>query len=165
MSEKKSKHVLAFEENHLKPGEEIKFTAKGYIGKMMGSGDDAQHNGELIVTDKRVSFYKKGMFGSEVLESISLDKVSSVDRRSTMGFHALVIHTSNNAIEFKTGDKNIAQAVTDYFDNFQPQKLEPTKPAELSPIEKIKQLAELRDAGLISEDEFNEKKAKLLAAV
>lgn len=48
------KHVRAFRETKIEDGEQVVASATGYIGKMMGKGKDAQHNGALIVTGYRV---------------------------------------------------------------------------------------------------------------
>ena len=58
---KESKHVAAFRARQLKHGEQAVAWVEGYIGEMMGSGKDAQHNGALVVTDQRVAFYRKGV--------------------------------------------------------------------------------------------------------
>ena len=43
------------------------------------------------------------------------------------------------------------------------QAAEPAAAPTASPLEQIKQLAELRDAGVISDEEFEAKKAELMA--
>lgn len=53
---KENKHVEKFKSSHLNSGESVIAWAEGYIGKMMGSGKDTQHNGALIVTETRVAF-------------------------------------------------------------------------------------------------------------
>ena len=39
-----AKHTQHFRKRHLEPNEEILASAPGYIGKMMGRGDDSQHS-------------------------------------------------------------------------------------------------------------------------
>lgn len=45
---KESKHVRVFKQQHLRDGEQIKAFADGYIGKLMGKGDDQQFNGAAL---------------------------------------------------------------------------------------------------------------------
>ena len=82
-------HTDKFIKRHLKPNESVIVSAFGYVGKMMGSGDDTQRNGDLIVTNQRVVFYRKGWLG-ETFESIPINKITSAERRSTLGFKTLV---------------------------------------------------------------------------
>jgi len=158
-------HTRHFRERHLETGEEIKAAAPGYIGKMMGSGDDRQHNGELIVTNKRVIFYRKGFFG-EVLETMPFDKITSVEQKSLMGHRTLRLHTSNDDLEFKSfkGEEyqEVAAAIQHGRATFEKQTSTAVKE---SPLETLKKLAELRAAGVVSEAEFEAKKRQLLDQV
>lgn len=105
-----SKHVVKFREAHLQPSEEIVAWGEGYIGEMMGSGDKTQHNGVLIITNERVVFYRKGIFG-EVLQTIPLNKITSIKRTSTMFHRRVCINASQDKLDFKTFDKKKEQEV------------------------------------------------------
>lgn len=107
----KSKHIRFFRSAYLESDETILATAPGWIGKMMGSGDDTQHNGELIVTTRQVVFYRKGLMG-EVFETIPIKGISSIHRKSFVGCHTITLHTSHKALEFKSFDGNALLAVT-----------------------------------------------------
>lgn len=107
-----SKHVEAFKQRHIKPNEQITAFAEGYKGKVMGSGKDAQHNGALIVTDNRVVFYRKGFFG-EVLETIPIKSITSIERLSMFGHRTVRLHTSHDELEFKTFDQASESQVID----------------------------------------------------
>ena len=97
----KNKHAKAFETNKLKKGEKVLDCIEGYIGDMMGKGKDTQHNGSLILTNDRVSFYRKGFFG-EVIRNIPLRKISSVDYDSTLGHKTIELHATYDSIRFKS---------------------------------------------------------------
>ena len=107
---KESKHVNAFKNRHARGNEQVRAWAVGYVGEMMGSGKNAQHNGALIVTDQRVAFYRKGFFG-EILETVPLKNLTSVERRSMLGHCVIRLHTSHDALEFKTFDKEAERAI------------------------------------------------------
>ena len=109
---KESKHVAAFRTKHAKANEQIKAWAEGYIGKMMGKGNDTQHNGVLIVTGERVIFYRKGFFG-EVIETIPLKNITSMERKSLLGHRTIRIHTSHDALEFKLFDQSAERLIVD----------------------------------------------------
>ncbi|PKF51125.1 SHOCT domain-containing protein [Enterovibrio nigricans] len=165
---KESKHVVKFKDRHLQSGESVLVWAEGYIGEMMGKGKDTQHNGVLMVTGSRVVFYRKGLLG-EVLETIPLKAITSVERKSTLGHRVLRFHTSHDDLTFKTfADKELEQRISDAVDSGRYQtehaKIEPQQ-SEPDAVEKLKKLAELKEAGVITESEFNEKKEKLLAEI
>jgi hypothetical protein len=157
-----SKHVTAFRKHHLKSDEEIITWGEGYIGNMMGKGNDTQQNGVLIVSNERVIFYRKGLLG-EVLETIPLKSITSIERKSIIGHRTIKIHTSHDALEFKLFDKKVEQSISDaieanrHTDNNTHQALDP--------METLKKLAELRKIGVITEDEFLQKKQKLLSSL
>lgn len=158
-----SKHISNFEKKHLKPDEKIVATGEGYIGEMMGSGSKTQHNGSLIVTNERVVFHRKGFFG-QVIETIPLKSITSLERRSFLGHRAIKIHTSHDALEFKTFKKEAEIQLVAAIEAGRSTK-EPPKvpPASSSPLDILSKLAELRDAGVLSEEEFAQKKMEILS--
>ena len=160
---KESKHVRAFSQNHLKPGESIVCSANGYIGEMMGSGDKTQRNGVLLVTCERVAFYRKGLLG-EVLETIPLKNITSIERKSLLGHRTINMHTSHDSLEFKMSDKEAEQRLVDAIEAGRATGAAPAQ-ATGDHLETLKKLAELKDAGVISEEEFETKKADLLSKV
>jgi len=102
---KENKHLAAFRERHLKGSESVVASAEGYIGEAMGQKDNAQHNGALVVTNERAAFYRKGFLG-EVLETMELKKITSIERKSMLGHRSIRLHTSHDELEFKTFDKD-----------------------------------------------------------
>ena len=130
---------------------------------MMGKGNDTQHNGALIATNQRVVFYRRGLFG-EVLETIPYNVITSVEQKSFMGHRTLRLHTSHDDLEFKCLEKKAYSALVTAIDSGRKQSdvLPEVPPSRESPAEMIRMLAELRDTGVLSELEFETKKAKLL---
>lgn len=158
---KESKHVLAFRERHLKQGENIVAWGEGYIGEMMGKGDDAQKNGALLISGERVAFYRKGLLG-EVIETIPLKTITSIERKSLLGHRTIRIHTSHDALEFKTFDKATEQKLVQAIEAGR-SSVAANPPQATNSLEMLHKLAELRAAGVITEDEFQSKKAVFLA--
>jgi hypothetical protein len=158
-----NKHILAFKESNLKAGESIQFFLEGWIGEMMGKGDKKQHNGMFVLTDKRVCFYRKGVFG-EVFETIPLPKITSVETLSLMGYRVLRLHTSHDELAFKTfEEKTLFDQVYARLEELRHEDTASPVPASESPVDQIRKLAELRDSGILTEDEFTAKKADLLS--
>ena len=157
-----------FCENHLQKDEAVETWGTGYIGEMMGTGDSRQYNGCLIVTDKRVVFYSKGWL-SEAFEEIAHSKISSIESKSIMGHTTLSIHTSGNTLKFKSLVPEEAKWLQDKVNEFKGGNsasvtVNSTPQAE-DPFKKLEKLADLKAKGIISEDEFQTKKAELLKQV
>lgn len=103
-----SKHLKNFRERHLQEGEEIQAAADGYVGELLKLGSNKA--GALIVTNRRVAFYGKYLFG-EHIETINRDKVSGVSASSTFGMRTVKVVGSGVSVEFKTGDAAGAEAI------------------------------------------------------
>ena len=73
-----SKILEKFKANKLYEGEMVILAASGYIGKVMGSGKNTQHNGNLILTDQRLVFYSKLLL-KEVYKSMPIKQISSIN--------------------------------------------------------------------------------------
>lgn len=160
-----NKHITMFRSTKLKIGEQLLAHLEGWIGEMMGKGDKTQRNGQFILTNERVCFYRRGMLG-EVFETIPLNKVTSVETLSRMGYRVLRIHTSHDELAFKTFEaKELFEQVYEKIEQHRHQPSASAAPAttQQDPMEQLKKLGELRDAGLLTDDEFASKKAELLA--
>lgn len=158
-----SKHLRKFRERHMLPGETIVEWGDGYIGSMMGKDADTQKNGSLIVSSERVIFYRRGLLG-EVLETIPLKSITSIERRSTLGHRTVRIHTSHDKLEFKLFDKEIEQSLVRAIDDGRSlASTDTSNTAATSDISALEALARLRDAGVLTEQEFQEKKKEILS--
>ncbi len=166
MEGKDNKHINTFRQSKVKPGESVEAHLEGWIGEMMGSGDKTQHNGQFILTNERVCFYRKGLLG-EVFETIPLSKITSVETLSLMGYRVVRLHTSHDELAFKTFEaKSLFDAANERLEELRrrPASEPGTSAAAAESIpSKLKELAELRDAGIVSEHEFATKKAELLS--
>ncbi len=170
---KEPKHIVKFKELHLKQSEKVIAWSEGYIGNAMGKGSDTQHNGVLLVTPERVVFYRKGIMG-EVIESIPLKNINSLERKSALMKHTIFIYSSGNEIEFKSFNKEDNEKLVSEIEKAQENSgSSPTKPiASTEPeepkedvYEQLKKLGELKELGILNEQEFTEKKAILMSRI
>ncbi len=167
MKGKETGHLKAFISGKLKADEKVAGHLDGWIGDMMGKGAKKQHNGQFVLTNERVCFYRKGIFG-EVLETIPLTKITSVETLSMMGYRVLRLHTSHDELAFKTFEnKEFFDGVYEAIENLRhfPTEKELQKPQSVTNEipDQIRKLAELRDSGVLTEAEFDAKKAELLS--
>jgi len=166
---------------HLDAGESIEATAAGsYETKIMGS--DSVRSGVLLATDRRVIFFAKKLGGYE-LESFPYGNISSFEQGKSMMGHSITFYASNNRVHVKwinsvrdvaalTSVVKAAMSAKHTSSGTQPAAT-PFASAGSSAqgvgsadvIALLKQLGELRDAGVVTADEFERKKAELLARI
>lgn len=119
---------------------------------------------QIYVTDKRIIAHKiEGIFKNEKVE-IPLSSISSINT-TVKGLGASIeIVASNNKASVEKLHIHIAQELKILIDSLlhsTPTQTDSTEtPADVA--DQIKKLADLRDAGILTEDEFNAKKKQLL---
>ncbi len=142
--------------------EEVLNLARGqYDGKL----------GLVVVTDRRIVFTEQGMMRSR-LEDFPYEKISSVQTGTSVMSGKLTIFASGNKAEIKdVMPKDRVNEIGDYVRTrigsgpsapAVETSAPPSAPAGASPMEQLKQLGELRDAGVVTPEEFEAKKAELL---
>jgi hypothetical protein len=160
-----AKHAEHFKASRLKEGEEFVTSIEGYIGKMFGKGKDIQHNGELILTNTRVAFMAKTWLKEE-FRVIPLERISSVDFSSGLMAKSITFVSNNDFIEFTTAVKvetlnDFHAKVEDLRDKITPANNQSQQTVDIPA--QIKKLAELKDSGIITNEEFEQKKSELLS--
>jgi hypothetical protein len=166
MSKQDKKHIGTFRQDKLMPDETLEAQLDGWLDKPTGQGGVIKHNGQFVLTNKRACFYSKAPF-EEIFETIPLSKITSVETSSLMGYRVLRLHTAHDDLEFKTlAPKPLFDKLLAHLERLRHEpaggSVAPTVSAE-SITDQIKKLGELRDAGFLTNDEFNAKKAELLA--
>jgi hypothetical protein len=161
-----NEHIRTFRQDKLMPEETLEADLKGWLDKKPGQGGLIQHKGQFVLTNKRACFYSMAPF-EEIFETIPLSKITSVETSSLMGYRVLRVHTAHDDLEFKTLEaKALFDNVVAHLERLRNEptggSVAPTTSID-SVTDQIKKLGELRDAGLLTNDEFNTKKAELLA--
>lgn len=165
-----SKHLLHFVQTKMQQDESPLVSMEGWIGEMMGKGKDQQHNGSFILTRKRAVFCRKGMMG-DVFQAMPLDKISSVETMTRMGQRILTLHTSHDELRFKTFEP--AEKFEEAYNHIETLRHHLARPAPAiaaapvadTALEKLAKLGALRDAGVVTPEEFEAKKRELLAQI
>jgi hypothetical protein len=137
----------------------------------MTKGTYGTGTGLLVLTDRRLLFLKEGM--TKKTEDFPLDKVSSVQWSSGFTLGTITIFASGNKADIKNVNKDDGKEVTDHVRH----RLSAPKPSAASASgdqepatagamdipDQIRKLGELRDSGVLTQEEFDTKKAELLA--
>lgn len=157
--------LLAAAKPHLDPGEEVFATVLGaYETKVMGN--DTVKNGVFIATDRKVFFFAKRMFGFDS-EVFPYSSVSSIEMNKNLMGHEIAFYASGNKVKMKwinVGD--VARFVETVKGRIgkKPASNEPSSgDANGDVVTRLERLAALREKGVLTEDEFQSQKSKLLA--
>lgn len=110
----------------------------------------------MVITDKRV--YGKATFGHQV--DLPLDMISAA---STGLFKSVGVSTASGRISFwlLENKDELYSAITNLL--LERQKGETTTTNKSDSVDEIKKFKELLDNGIITQEEFNEKKKQLLS--
>ncbi|SNR34537.1 PH domain-containing protein [Halorubrum vacuolatum] len=156
-------------DEYLDPGEKVHFLA-------VSAGEGFEIDGESIgdvsaqrtaVTDKRIVIKKKrGLFGLES-QSIWYDNISSVDLSSGLVNKRLRVETSSKV--YGIGIGGLADDAAENMSNFIRTKVSQANQSGSNsggtsddPLDKLERLRDLKDEGVITEQELEEKKSDIL---
>ena len=148
---------------HLDTGEEIIAVVQGQFQAEM-FGRETLRTGILITTDRRVVLYCKKVSGYE-MGVFLYSNISSIELGKDWMGHRDAFFVSNNKMGMKwikTGD---VQKFIEYVKSRIEKKGQETTPPEsiVDISDQIKKLAELKDQGILTKEEFELKKTELLA--
>ena len=163
----KYKNMASYKKNleevkkHLEEGESVKFFVSGnYECKRFGG--DSLRSGILAATEKRMVFFAKKFTGYD-MESYLFENISSFEKSKGFLGHSISFFASGNNIKMK----HIQQGEIEEFFNYVSLMINKGKSDKKNTVEEdiptqIKKYAELKEQGIITEKEFEEKKKKLL---
>jgi hypothetical protein len=129
------------------------------------------HPQKLIITNRRILIYKPGFIGSET-EEYPFESIDKIDHKKGFMRSEIEIHTHGKKIELDNiSNDEAVKAISIIRQNMQAHKtaqktvvLQAPQPSvQEDPVAKLKQLKEMLDAGLVSQDEYDKTKAAVLA--
>lgn len=148
------------------PGEEALATVAGQYEKLKPNGQKEHiRSCVLVATDRRVLFYAKKITGHDV-ESFPYSLISSiVEGKNLMGRNVQVI-APGHLVEVKwiKSPADLTAFVSTARERMGQPATQTLTPAR-DPLDQIRQLGELRDAGVITSEEFETKKTELLSQI
>ncbi len=120
----------------------------------------------ICVTDRRLLFVDKGMLVGMKSTEIPLASIGSVNYETKMMGGNITVSAAGGEKHIgkmrKQDVKDIAALISDAVAKSQNTTSAGTTVQEVSKMDELKKLAELKDAGVLSEEEFNAQKEKLL---
>jgi hypothetical protein len=121
--------------------------------------------GTIVITNQRVFLYSKVLF-SVTIESFNMTDLNSIESTSNgLSGSKLKLHTNTKTMEVLISYKSsIATKIIQLLDTTmnEAKNKNQSSIAPTDNIDQIKKLAELKDLGIISQEEFEKKKQDLL---
>lgn len=126
-------------------------------------GRDSVRNGVFLATDRRLVFFAKKMLGFE-LEVFPYTNISSVEMSKGFMGYAVSFFASGNKGKMKWIMEGNVKQFMQYVKD-QMGKRETRAPTNAQPdiADQLAKLGQLRDAGVLTDSEFEQKKKELLA--
>ena len=155
-------------QTHLEPGETTLATVSGQYEKVKPNGEKEHiRSCVLLATDRRVVFYAKKVTGHD-FETLAYSLVTSIVQGKNLLGNNVTVIAAGVRVEVKwiKDGKALGQFVeivrSHMAANHGAASPSLTTPAADDPIEQLRKLGELRDAGVITPEEFATKKGALM---
>jgi hypothetical protein len=155
---------LAKAREHLHPDENIVQWSNGLCESKM-LGQDTKRNGIVVATNKRVFIFVNKMFGYD-LEEFPFATMSSIEYGKGMIGHKVKFVASGNSMQISMMSLGDPIALVDYVRKQIGVKQESPSPQAVSEpdlLTKLERLADLHTKGMLTAEEFQQAKARLLS--
>ena len=123
-------------------------------------------SGLLVATDRRVIFLKKAGFGSVSAVDFAYDKISTLESKEGVVFGEIILNLSGQEVKIEFVPVKELRPFADLVRNkvlaAHGGDLEPHPVALSSVADELAKFANLREQGVISDEEFNAQKSRLL---
>lgn len=161
-----NKNIEKFEKVLNSDEEVLYLSPTNIIVSSVNTGKKETLPGVCALTNQRLVFQYKILFNTRI-ESVGLDKIDSVDSSSTglKGGHVR-IHTITKTYDILVSYKDkIVQEIQNIFENtiYRYKKYDDNSSTNI--VETIKKLSELKESGVLSEKEFEQKKKELISKI
>jgi Bacterial PH domain/Short C-terminal domain len=137
----------------------------------LGRGQYKKNEGLVVLTNERIFFFAGGP-GSETVEDFPLAVIDSLSTSKDMTGETFKIYSSGNSAEISSMMQGQVDAIVRAFNSAKqasaPQAapvVPVAAPAADDPFMQIARLGELRDKGLLSDAEFDAKKAEIIGRI
>ena len=163
-----TKKELGILHNYLSEGEVVFALASGILSQTVTSNtlDFGTNTWLAVLTDRRVIFLDHAMLSESVdTQSIRHDKIQAVSASQGWMFGSITIDIGSRSILVDNCDKTHVRIFAELANNwleYRENQNDRSQPSTSDPIAALSQLAELRSAGVLNDDEFAAAKAKII---
>lgn len=135
----------------------------------LGQGRIGDKQGIVVLTTERLFFFERSMLGSESTQEFALSVIQALNVSKKLGGERIEVAYSGTKAEITNMQHGQADSIVRAFHRLRRQDAvaatppSPTEVAAPDPIEQLKKLAQLRDQGILTPEEFEAKKTDLLS--
>lgn len=156
-------------DERLEPGEKVHYLSKGGNIKLNGELKDGVTSIRVAITDRRVLIKQAKMMATD-WASFAYRDISSVEENFGLVNKRLNLETSSKTygVAVMSMDKDVVKDAARFIREQMRQANEPAESVtsdnsnDEDPLDKLERLGELREKGVVTEAEFEEKKASLM---
>ena len=156
--------------NIMDDDEEIKALVGGSYRAEQDTARKSLHRGVAVATEKRIIFLDKGVFGSTEVSEMPYRSVEGLTHSTGMVFGGVQVTGLGRAgwriedVDPKDSAKLFADSVRAIVEEYHARANQsaPETAAPVSEADELAKWAELKERGLITEDEFESKKRQIL---
>ena len=152
-------------EKYLDPDEKLRAIIEGVV-------DGQTSLNRLAVTDTRIVFYPKGggllaSFSKTSAIVFDYDQIVTVQGKKGMVMGEIGVSTKDRIVRFRDMAKDDVDSISNLIQRLKSKAKTQgvASPARDSAFDQLKKLAELRQMGAITEEEFQEKRKRLLETI
>ncbi len=122
-----------------------------------------RHHIILVATDRRLIFVDKEFMYGLTVEDYSYTKISSIQYETEVMLASIDIQVSDDLVEIDGVGKYEAKLFCEKVRDFMSRPAEYIQhQSEPSTLDQLEQLGRLKESGILSEEEFNEQKKKMI---
>jgi hypothetical protein len=134
---------------------------------VMRLGQPTERRGTLFITDRRVGLFTKKLGGHDMLD-FSYGLLTSIEYKKGFSYGEITLLAAGDQTRFHMIPKdlveNLAKIIRERMvASTQPSQAAPQTGSGPSVADELLKLASLRDSGILTQDEFDAQKAKLIA--
>lgn len=127
-----------------------------------GRNKTTQHHIILVATDRRLIFVDKEFMYGLTVEDYSYTKISSIQYETAMMLASIDIQVSDDLVEIDGVGKYEAKLFCEKVRDFMSRPKENFHTPEPTVLDQLEQLGRLKESGILSEEEFNDQKKKMI---
>jgi Bacterial PH domain/Short C-terminal domain len=144
----------------------------GEVVEEMAGGLNGGNQGLLVATNRRALFISEGVI-KHSFEDFPYDRITSITSSRGMALAKITVMAAGASRVIEQMDPASAQRVADHIRAAVERAGRPVQQVQMPPVqvpaqapdgimEKLQKLGDLRDKGIVTQEEFDEKKAELL---
>ena len=146
-----------------------------YLPQVIDEGEEIKamtsglHEGTtwlIVVTNRRILFLDKGFFYGLKQMEMPLNQITSVSYKTGLMFGTLEVNTAGGTKRIEDISKKdvpkVAAIISELLRNLQSGSSQTQQQNKIDVVSQLERLAELKEKGILTEEEFQEQKAKLL---